>query len=93
MQTHHRRPKKYDHDEILHAVMDQIHDREIWIPYGEIERYYKSKIGKWYRKIESEGEIQKPGNEEDYTYLSRTTNNNWNKITLSISNIDIFGKI
>ncbi|PGX90168.1 transposase [Bacillus cereus] len=54
VQFYHRRPKKYEHDEILLTVMDKIHEQDIWIPYGEVERYYKSKIGKWYRKIESD---------------------------------------
>lgn len=36
VQSHHRRPKKYEHDDILLAVMDQIHEREIWIPYGGV---------------------------------------------------------
>ncbi|HHX7192288.1 TPA: transposase, partial [Bacillus thuringiensis] len=28
-----------------------------WIPNGEVKRYYLSKIGKWFRKIEGEWEI------------------------------------
>ncbi|OPD49281.1 hypothetical protein BVF97_19820 [Bacillus thuringiensis] len=55
-ETHYRKPKKYEHDEILHEVMNQIQEREIWIPNGEVKRYYLSKIGKWFRKIESEWE-------------------------------------
>ncbi|TKH57088.1 transposase, partial [Bacillus cereus] len=39
-------------------VMNQIQEREIWIPNGEVKRYYLSKIGKWFRKIEGEWEIQ-----------------------------------
>lgn len=30
----------------------------MWIPNGEIKRYYLSKIGEWFRKIEGEWEIQ-----------------------------------
>jgi hypothetical protein len=52
--THYRKPKKYEHDEILHEVMNQIQEREIGIPNGEVKRYYLSKIGKSFRKIESE---------------------------------------
>lgn len=52
VKIHHRKPKKYEHDEIILAVMDKIHDQDIWIPYGEVERYYKSKVGNWYRKME-----------------------------------------
>ncbi|MDR4987052.1 MULTISPECIES: transposase [Bacillus cereus group] len=58
VKTHYRKPRKYEHDEILHEVMNQIQEREIWIPYGEVKRYYLSKIGKWFRKIESEWESQ-----------------------------------
>ncbi len=36
--------------------MIQMQEREIWILYGEVKRYYLSKIGKWFRKIESEWE-------------------------------------
>ncbi|HDR7588799.1 transposase [Bacillus mycoides] len=58
VKTHYRKPRKYEHDEILHEVMNQIQEREIWIPSGEVKRYYLSKIGKWFRKIESEWESQ-----------------------------------
>ncbi|EEM13271.1 hypothetical protein bpmyx0001_59410 [Bacillus pseudomycoides DSM 12442] len=44
--------------------MDRIEEREIWIPYGEVKRYYLSKIGKWFRKIKSEWESQIPNNEK-----------------------------
>ncbi|PGE89937.1 transposase [Bacillus pseudomycoides] len=67
VQVHHRRPKKYEHDEILGEVMDRIEEREIWIPYGEVKRYYLSKIGKWFRKIESEWEAQTSNNEDQKT--------------------------
>ncbi|WP_439876720.1 hypothetical protein ACSLGG_29690 (plasmid) [Bacillus mycoides] len=40
VRTHHRKPIKYEHDEILHEVMNQIQEREIWIPYGEVKKYY-----------------------------------------------------
>ena len=42
------------HDEILHEVMNQIQEREIWISYGEVKKYNVNKIGKWFRKIEGE---------------------------------------
>ncbi|MGH1145839.1 transposase [Bacillus pseudomycoides] len=64
VQLNHRRPKKYEHDEIISEVMDRIEEREIWIPYREVKRYYLSKIGKWFRKIESEWESQIPNNEK-----------------------------
>ncbi|MGG3523853.1 transposase [Bacillus pseudomycoides] len=67
VQVNHRRLKKYEHDEILSEVMDRIEEREIWIPYGEVKRYYLSKIGKWLQKTESERETQTPSNEEQYT--------------------------
>lgn len=57
VQMHQRRPEKNEHDEIINVVMNKIHEREIWIPYKEVEKYYKSKIGKWYRKIEKEWAI------------------------------------
>jgi len=47
--------------------MDRIEEREIWIPYGEVKRYYLSKIGKWFRKIESEWESQTSNNQEQKT--------------------------
>lgn len=34
-----------EHDEILVEIMDRIEEREVWIPYGEVKRYYLSKIG------------------------------------------------
>jgi hypothetical protein len=46
------------------TVMNQIQEREIWIPYGEVKRYNLSKIGKWFRKIESEWESQIPNSEK-----------------------------
>ncbi|MFA2811464.1 transposase [Bacillus mycoides] len=63
VRTHHRKPRKYEHDEIIHEVMNQIQEREIWIPYGEVKKYYVSKIGKWFRKIEGEWERQIDNNE------------------------------
>ncbi|MBJ7987327.1 transposase [Bacillus cereus] len=45
VKIYHRKPRKYEHDEILHEVMNQIQEREIWIPYDEVKRYYLSKIG------------------------------------------------
>ncbi|PED08327.1 transposase [Bacillus pseudomycoides] len=64
VQVHYRRPEKYEHDEILGEVMDRIEEREIWIPYGEVKRYYLSKIGKWFRKIEKEWEAQTSNHED-----------------------------
>lgn len=61
VRTQHRNPRKYEHDEILHEVMNQIQEREIWIPYGEVKI---SKIGKWFRKIEDGWEIQIDNNEQ-----------------------------
>ncbi|GMR66336.1 transposase [Bacillus cereus] len=63
VRTHHRKPRKNEHDEIFHEVMNQIQEQEIWIPYGEVKKYYVSKIGKWFRKIEGEWEIQIDNNE------------------------------
>lgn len=54
VQIHCRKPKNYEHDKILLAVMEKIHKRQIWIPYEEVEKYYKRKMRKWYRKIEDE---------------------------------------
>ncbi|MBE5109037.1 transposase [Bacillus thuringiensis] len=58
VKTNPRKPRKYEHDEILHEVMNQIQEREIWIPYDEVKQYYLRKIGRWFRKIESEWESQ-----------------------------------
>ncbi len=38
--------------------MSQIQEQEMWIPNGEVKKYYVSKIRKWFRKIEGEWEIQ-----------------------------------
>ncbi|CUB57915.1 hypothetical protein BN2127_JRS10_04316 [Bacillus subtilis] len=51
VQTHHRTPKKKEHDDILSVVMDKVNELDIWIPYSEVEKYYKSKHSKWYRRI------------------------------------------
>lgn len=64
VRAQHRNPRKYEHDEILHEVMNQIQEREIWIPYGEVKKYYVSKIGKWFRKIEDGWEILIDNNEQ-----------------------------
>ncbi|MCX2829673.1 transposase [Bacillus pseudomycoides] len=64
VQVNNRRPKKYEHDVILSEVMNRIEEREIWIPYGEVKRHYLSKIGKWFRKIESEWEAPTSNNED-----------------------------
>lgn len=50
VQKNHRRPKKYEHDIILKKVMNQIEEHKIWIPYGEVKKYYLSRIGKWLKK-------------------------------------------
>lgn len=54
VQKHHRSPKKHEHDVILSVVMDKINEFDMWIPYGEVEKYYKRKHSKWYRKIANE---------------------------------------
>ncbi len=51
-----RKPKPHEEDYILEAVMEQIHERGIWIPYQEVKIYYSNKKGKWYRKLETEFE-------------------------------------
>ncbi|HEK9104086.1 TPA: hypothetical protein SUB30_005666 [Bacillus pseudomycoides] len=52
---------------ILSEVMDRIEECEIWIPYGEVKRYYLSKNGKWFRKIEKEWDEQTSNNQEQKT--------------------------
>lgn len=41
--------------------MNQIQKRKIWIPYDEVKKYYVRKVGKWFRKIESEWETRGEG--------------------------------
>ncbi|MGF9947236.1 hypothetical protein [Priestia megaterium] len=41
------RPKT--RDQILDEVYDLIEEKEIWIPYGEVKRYYFSKIPSFIR--------------------------------------------
>mgnify|MGYP001080792503 CR=1 FL=1 len=65
VQVNRKRPKKYEHDEILREVMDQIEEHKIWIPYGEVKKYYLSKVSKWFRKIENEWEVQGYHNEDE----------------------------
>lgn len=53
VQVQQRRPKNHEHTEIILAVMEKIHEQDIWIPRMEVEKYYKSKVGRWYGKIEN----------------------------------------
>lgn len=71
VKTHYRKPRKYEHDEILYEVMYQIQEREIWIPYDEVKKYYVSKIGKWFRKVEGEWEMQIENNERQQALIEK----------------------
>ncbi|WP_252188938.1 hypothetical protein [Bacillus mycoides] len=46
-----RKLKPVEHEEILETAFEKIHERGIWIPEYEVDRYYKSKINKWHNKI------------------------------------------
>ncbi|MDQ0859812.1 hypothetical protein [Bacillus sp. V2I10] len=41
------RPNK--RDQILYDVYDMIEEKDIWIPFGEVQRYYYSKISSFIR--------------------------------------------
>ncbi|MGR5965106.1 transposase [Bacillus cereus] len=50
IKVHNRRLKPREHENVLEIVMSKIYDREIWISDYEVEKYYKEKINKWYKK-------------------------------------------
>ncbi|WP_170972629.1 hypothetical protein [Bacillus mycoides] len=54
-----RKPKKKEEEYILDIVMEQIRERDIWIPYQEVKTYFANKKGKWYRKLENEFESRR----------------------------------
>ncbi|PEA01789.1 hypothetical protein CON37_25955 [Bacillus cereus] len=47
-----RKPKPYEEEYIREAVMEQIHEPGIWIPYQEVKIYYSMEKEKWDRKLE-----------------------------------------
>lgn len=63
------KPSNQVRDQILDDVYAEIEERDIWIPYGEVKKYYFSKISKFinvYRKSSSssvEQNKQPPENE------------------------------
>ncbi|PEB54562.1 transposase [Bacillus sp. AFS098217] len=59
VKTNNRRLKPAEHEDVLEQVLTKIHEREIWIPEYEVERYYKEKINKWHNKIEKGGNTRK----------------------------------
>lgn len=48
---YHRRPTKAESFEIVSKVYAKIEDAEIWIPFGEVLRYYRSKQNKFYNSL------------------------------------------
>ena len=46
-ETQHRPITNIEKKEILHSVYSQIHEKGIWIPFGEIGRVLSSKIARW----------------------------------------------
>lgn len=48
------RPNK--RDQILYEVYDMIEEKGIWIPHGEVERYYYSKISSFIRSYRKQHE-------------------------------------
>lgn len=59
-----RKPKRYEEEYIVDSVMERIHARGIWIPYGEVKTYFSCKKGKWYRKLENEFENRRKEEEQ-----------------------------
>lgn len=56
-----RFPGKQEDEDILDAVMQNIHDAEIWIPWYEVEKHYKgvkSRLNKRYKKEKIKNLIQ-----------------------------------
>ena len=45
-------PSKEECREIVDRVYEKIHERGIWIPYGEVEKAFVSKLQR-YRKLET----------------------------------------
>jgi 8-oxo-dGTP diphosphatase len=41
---------KFQKDEIARRVYERIKKAQIWIPYGEVRRYFSSKLPGWNRK-------------------------------------------
>ena len=47
-------PSKKEDEEILAVVMQKIEEAEIWIPFGEIQRYFFSRKAAFRRRYEKE---------------------------------------
>ena len=45
--SQHRPITKIEKKEILHSIYHQIHDKGIWIPFGEVARVLSAKIRRW----------------------------------------------
>ena len=45
---------KQKEQEIVVKVLDEIEERDIWIPISEVRRYFNSKKGQWKRKYEKQ---------------------------------------
>ncbi|WP_353054597.1 hypothetical protein [Bacillus thuringiensis] len=63
-----RKPKKKEEEYILDIVLEQIRERNIWIPYQEVKAYFTNKKGKWYRKLENEFESRRK-EEEKFVHI------------------------
>ncbi|PEF60579.1 transposase [Bacillus cereus] len=61
-----RKPKRYEEEYIVDSVMERIHARSMWVPYGEVKTYFARKKGKWYRKLENEFEDRR---KEEQMYI------------------------
>ncbi|MDZ5480104.1 transposase [Bacillus thuringiensis] len=64
IKVHLRKPKKKEEEYILDIVMEQIRERDIWIPYQEVKKYFTNKKEKWYRKLENELESRRKEEEK-----------------------------
>ncbi|MFR3144943.1 transposase [Eubacterium sp. AM05-23] len=53
-QTLNRPPDKRHNQAIVNAVYDKIEAADIWIPYGEIWKYYLKKKSKFEKRIKKE---------------------------------------
>lgn len=51
-----RRPDKRHNDEILFAAYKKIEQAKIWIPFGEVKRYFFSKKNTFHRRFTKEQE-------------------------------------
>ncbi|WP_028987553.1 hypothetical protein [Thermicanus aegyptius] len=46
-------PQKDKYEIVLNRVYAQIEERGIWIPFGEVRRYFRSKVNRYRKALEA----------------------------------------